>query len=337
MNESLIRRTFELARLGIGTTWPNPLVGCVIVKNGRIIGEGLHRKQGEDHAEIDALKNCTESPEGATVYVNLEPCCHTKKTTPPCAQRLIQEKIKKVIISNLDPNPEVNGKGVELLRTHGIEVEHGILADEGAELNEVFFLNQKLQRPFVHFKTAATLDGKTALMSGESQWITGQRAREHVHLLRSQHQAIVTGGETVRKDNPKFTVRLPGYSGPQPYRVVFTKSGDLPKDLHLFSDEEKDKTIIYKNMPIEKALDDLYRKKIVNILLECGPCLAGDFMKASLIDRVSLFLNPSFLGEGKSILSGLDLNSLAQRPRLSQVKTTLFGEDLYLTGKILKD
>lgn len=336
-NEIYIRRTFELARSGLGTTWPNPLVGCVIVKNGNVIGEGFHRKQGEGHAEVEALKNCSESPEGATVYVNLEPCCHTNKTTPPCAQRLVQEKIKKVVIANLDPNPQVNGKGVELLRAHGIEVEYGILKDEGEELNEVFFLNQRQKRPFVHFKSAATLDGKTAMTNGESQWITCEKARAHVHLLRSQAQAVMTGGETVRKDNPKLNVRLPGYSGPQPYRVVFTKSGDLPPHLNLFSDELKERTIVYKNIPLNEALQDLFERKIVSVFLESGSCLASDFMKVHLIDRVSLYLNPSFLGDGKNILRGLDLSSLSARPRLTQLKTQMIGDDLYLTGKILKD
>jgi len=147
-----IKQTFELARLGLGRTWPNPLVGSVIVKNNRVIGQGHHVQYGDAHAEINALKNCTESPEGSTLYVNLEPCCHTDKQTPPCAQRLIKEKIKKVVICNLDPNPKVNGQGVAILRQHGIEVEHGILEEEGEKLNEVFFFHQRSNSSFVHLK-----------------------------------------------------------------------------------------------------------------------------------------------------------------------------------------
>ncbi len=332
-NEDLIKRTFELARLGLGTTWPNPLVGAVVVKNGRIIGEGFHRVKGSDHAEIDALKNSVESPEGATIYVNLEPCCHTNKSTPPCAQRLIQEKIKKVVICNLDPHPEVNGKGVELLRAHGIEVEYGILQEEGEKLNEVFFTSQRKRRPFIHLKAATTLDGKTAMPDGESQWITGPEAREYVHHLRSLHQGIIVGGETVRKDNPRLTVRLPEYQGHQPYRIVFTKSGNLPETSHLFTDEFKDRTLVYNDIKV--MLDDLFKKGMINLMLESGPELSGAFIREGLVDRVSLFQNPSFLGEGKSLFGNLNIHGLKTRPRLTQVESRWIGEDHFLTGRLI--
>jgi diaminohydroxyphosphoribosylaminopyrimidine deaminase/5-amino-6-(5-phosphoribosylamino)uracil reductase len=347
-SEDLIRKTLELARKGLGTTWPNPMVGAVIVKNGKIIGEGFHMKQGQDHAEMAAIKNCSESCEGATIYVNLEPCCHSNKTTPPCAQRLITEMFKKVVICNLDPNPSVNGKGVELLRSHGIEVEHGILNAEGEKLNEVFFLSQRLKRPFVHFKTASTLDGMTAMPNGESQWITGEKSRQHVHLLRSQHQGIVIGGETLRKDNPRLTVRLPDFTRTQPLRIVFTKSGNLPKDHALFTDEFKDNTLIYSeqklsfNFPhfkiiknLNEALDDLFQKKIINLFLESGAGLATEFFKQRLVDRVSIYQNPSFLGSGKSILQNLELTSLNKRPRLQDLESKWIGEDHFMTGRLL--
>lgn len=348
-NEELIQRTFDLAIRGHGTTWPNPMVGAVIVKNGKIIGEGFHRKKGEAHAEVAALENCSESPEGATIYVNLEPCCHTNKTTPPCAQRLIKEKIKKVVISNLDPNPDVFGKGVEMLRAAGIEVEFGILDLDGEILNEVFFTNQRKKRPFIHFKSASTFDGKTAMMNGESQWITGEKARTHVHMLRSLHQGIITGGETVRKDNPRLTVRLPDYEGNQPWRIVFTKSGDLPSSHHLFTDEYKAQTLIYtennlsfkfpENQVIKinnllEAMDDLFKRGLVKLMLESGSCLASDFMNAGLIDRISLYQNPSFLGEGKNIFRYLDIKNLNARPRLTHLESEWLDEDLYLTGRL---
>lgn len=335
-DQDFIQKTFTLARKGLGTTWPNPMVGAVIVKNGRIIGEGFHRKKGHDHAELDAIKNCSESPEGATIYVNLEPCCHTNKTTPPCAQKLISEKIKKVVIANLDPNPSVNGKGVELLRANGIEVVHGVLADVGEKLNEVFFHAQRTKRPFVHFKTAATLDGKIALPNGESKWITGERAREHVHYLRSLHQGVMTGGETVRQDNPKLNVRLQDFQGEQPFRIVFTKTGNLPSHLSLFSDELKDKTIVYKNVPLKEALQDLFSKGFINLMLEAGSCLATEFMKEDLIDRISLYQNPSFIGNGKSFLGNLDLISLNSRPTLKNIESEWLGGDLYITGQLSK-
>lgn len=330
--EELIKMTFDLARKGLGTTWPNPMVGAVIVKDDKIIGTGFHVKKGCDHAEVEALKNCTESPEGATIYVNLEPCCHTNKTTPPCAQRLIKEKIKKVVISNLDPHPEVNGKGVELLRSHGIEVEHGLLSEEGEKLNEVFFLAQRKRRPFFHFKAALTLDGMTALKNGQSQWITGEQARAHVHELRSTHQAILTGGETVRKDNPRLTVRLPGYAKEQPYRIVLSRSKDLPPQSHLFTDEYKEKTLIYEN--IETMIEDLFRRNIISVMIESGPALASAFFHKGLLDRISLYQNPSFLGQGMSLFHELGIKQLTDRPILKDIESEWIGEDHYLTGRI---
>ena len=348
-DQAYLRRTFDLALRANGRTWPNPLVGAVIVKDGRVIGEGFHRKQGEAHAEVDALDNCTESPEGSTIYVNLEPCCHLKKTTPPCAQRLVKEKIKKVVVSNLDPNPAVNGKGVELLRQSGIEVSHGLLREEGEKINEVFFLSQRRRRPFVHLKMASTLDGRTALPSGESQWITGTKAREHVHALRSRHQGIIVGAGTVRADDPKLTVRLPGYLGVQPHRIIFTKSGKLPKDASVFTDEHRAKTLIYTqgnfdfDFPSEQivrigqlgeALSDLFERKFVCLMLEGGSDLATSFIREALVDRVSLYLNPSFLGAGTSVLGDLGLATLDQRPRLKNIESTWLGDDLYLTGTL---
>lgn len=347
-NENFIRRTFTLAAKGLGTTWPNPLVGAVIVKNGKVISEGFHSRKGEAHAELDAIQKAGESLEGATIYVNLEPCCHTNKSTPPCAQRLIKEKFKKVVICNLDPNPNVNGKGVELLREAGIEVEHGILAEDGEKLNEAFFLSQRKKRPFIHFKSASTLDGKIAMPNGESQWITGEKARLHVHELRSIHQGIIVGGETVRRDNPKLTVRLPDYEREQPWRIVFTKSGNLPADAHLFNDENKDRTIIYtereltfsfpnvvKIKNLTEAMRDLFSRGFVSLMMESGSTLAADFIKDNLIDRVSLYQNPSFLGSGKGIFGDLDLEKLKDRPHLSQIESRWIGEDHYITGRLV--
>lgn len=344
--EDYIRKTLELARLGQGNTWPNPLVGAVIVKNGRIIGEGHHRAHGLAHAEVSALENCVDSPAGSTIYVNLEPCCHTTKLTPPCAQRLIVEKIKKVVICNLDPNPAVNGKGVELLRAHGIEVEHGILADEGERLNEAFFYAQRMKKPFVHLKLATTLDGKISMPNGESHWITNEKSRQLVHEMRSLHQGVIVGAETLRKDNPKLNVRLPDFSGKQPYRIVFTKTGNLSAEAHLFTDELRDKTLVYSqnklniDFPstqvrnISEALQDLFEKKMINLMLEGGSTLASAFLSEKLVSRVSLFMNTSFMGEGKSALENFGLTQLNQRPRLKQIESRWIEDDLFITGRL---
>lgn len=330
--EKFIRRTFELAKKGHGTTWPNPLVGAVIVKDDKVISEGFHLKKGAPHAELDAINKATESLEGATIYVNLEPCCHTNKSTPPCAQRIIREKFKKVIICNLDPNPSVNGKGVDLLRSHGIEVEHGILNEEGEKLNEVFFTSQRLKRPFVHFKSAVTLDGKTAMKDGESQWITGVPAREEVHRMRALHQGIIVGGETVRKDNPRLTVRLPDYQGEQPWRIVISRSGNLPASHHLFTDEWKHRTLVYAD--IHEAMKDLFQKNIINLMLEAGPGLASVFLNENLIDRITLFQNPGFIGTGRDLFTDLRFSKLDARPRLTDVESRWVGEDHLITGRV---
>jgi diaminohydroxyphosphoribosylaminopyrimidine deaminase/5-amino-6-(5-phosphoribosylamino)uracil reductase len=281
--------------------------------------------------------------------VNLEPCCHTNKQTPPCAQRLITERIKKVVICNLDPNPAVNGKGVELLRSHGIEVEHGVLSDEGEKLNEVFFFAQRNQRPFIHLKLASTLDGKIAMPSGQSQWITGDLARQYVHTLRSLHQGVLVGAETIRKDNPKLNVRLSHYEGNQPLRIVFTKSGKLPEQAQVFQDELKNQTLVYTQSPLsfnfpssqviqvlnlKEAMKDLFDKKLIHLFLEGGSNLASEFLKEGLIERVSLFLNPSFMGSGIPSLGSLGIHELSQRPKLTQTSTRWIGEDLLISGRL---
>jgi diaminohydroxyphosphoribosylaminopyrimidine deaminase/5-amino-6-(5-phosphoribosylamino)uracil reductase len=344
-DEDYLREALRLAGLGLGSTWPNPLVGAVIVKDQRIIARGYHHKHGQDHAELDAIKNASESIEGATVYVNLEPCCHTSKLTPPCAQRLVQEKIKKVVITNLDPNPHVNGKGVELLRSHGIDVEYGKLSSEGELLNEAFFLSQRLKRPFIHLKLASTLDGKMAMENGESQWITGEEARAHVHVMRSQHQGIIIGGETLRKDNPRLNVRTPDFSGVQPLPIIITESGDLPVSSTLIQEK---RALVYTKKPLafdypnvviyqtlQEILSDLFSRKLMNLMLEAGPGLTSAFMREGFIDRVSVYLNPSFLGEGLSSMKDLGIKNLNDRPRLTQIHTHLVGGDILITGKHL--
>jgi diaminohydroxyphosphoribosylaminopyrimidine deaminase/5-amino-6-(5-phosphoribosylamino)uracil reductase len=260
---------------------------------------------------------------------------------------LIKEGFKKVVISNLDPNPAVNGKGVELLRAHGIEVVYGILSDEGEKLNEVFFLSQRKKRPFFHFKSAVTLDGKTALTNGESKWITGEAARLEVHRMRSLHQAILVGGETARKDNPKLTVRLPGHEGQMPWRIVVSKSGELPVTHHLFSDDFAHRTIFYTqndsgfNFPgkvmvnsLQDVLDDLFQRKIISVMVECGPILATEFLKSGFIDRMTLFQSPSILGVGRNLFDDINLLSLDKRPLLTDIESRWIGNDHALTGRL---
>lgn len=331
-HELFMRRAIDLAQQAKGQTWPNPMVGCVIVKNGEIIAEGWHRKAGQAHAELDAILHAKQSVRGATLYVNLEPCCHSNKRTPPCAQRLIAEGISTVVIANLDPHPDVSGRGIALLREAGIEVITDVLAEQGEILNEVFFHNQRTQRPFVHVKLASTLDGKIAMNNGQSQWITGELAREHAHRLRAEHMAIAIGAQTLRHDNPKLNVRLEDFRGTQPKRVVFTHSGQLPKDAHVFTDEHAAQTQVYHNVGLDEALQDLYQQGIVNVLLEGGAHLASAFLCEHHVQRISHYLNPSYLGQGLSALQDYGLHDLVQRIRLKHVEYSVLGDDFYLTG-----
>ena len=327
-------RALALARQAEGRTWPNPMVGCVIVKDGRVIAEGLHQKPGQAHAELDAILNANESVRGATLYVNLEPCCHLDKRTPPCAQRLIAEGVQRVVIANQDPNPRVSGRGIEMLRAAGIEVITGVMADDGEQLNEVFFHNQRSSLPFVHLKLASSLDGQIAMPDGQSRWITGPEARAHAHHLRATHMAIAVGAGTVRADNPQLTVRLPDYEGPQPVRVVFSRSGAIPPDCRLLSDADAARTRVIVGETLDEALTALYAAGICNLLIEGGARLATAFLQAERVQRVSHYLNPSYLGTGLPAIGDYGLNDLHQRITLKHVKYTVLGDDIVVTGRL---
>ena len=327
-------RALELARQARGRTWPNPMVGCVIVRDGRVLSEGFHAEAGQAHAEADALARASEPVDGATLYVNLEPCCHTHKRTPPCAQALIRAGIARVVIANIDPNPAVSGGGIALLREAGIEVITGILAEDGERLNEVFFHRQRSGLPFVHLKLASTLDGRIAMPDGQSQWITGEAARAHAHQLRAEHAAIAVGAGTLRTDNPRLTVRLPGFERQQPQRIIFSRSGKLPADAHVFTDADAARTRVFAGTPLPEALAMLAKDGVCNLLLEGGAGLAASFLQAGLVQRVSHYLNPSYLGDGLPALAGYGLTELSHRLHLKHVEYSPLGDDLVLTGRL---
>jgi diaminohydroxyphosphoribosylaminopyrimidine deaminase/5-amino-6-(5-phosphoribosylamino)uracil reductase len=329
-----MRQAIALAQQARGRTWPNPMVGCVIVKDGRILAEGFHAKAGQAHAEADALARATQSVAGATLYVNLEPCCHSHKRTPPCAQALIRAGIARVVIANIDPNPEVSGGGMALLRQAGIEVITDVLAEDGERLNEVFFHRQRTGMPFVHLKLASTLDGRIAMPDGRSQWITGEQAREHAHRLRAEHDAIAIGAGTLRMDNPHLTVRLPGFDGPQPLRVIFSQGGQLPDTAHVFSEGGAAGTRVFIGTPLPEALATLAEDGVCNLLLEGGAGLAAAFLQAGLVQRVSHYLNPSYLGEGLPALATYGLTELSHRLHLKHLEYSPLGDDLVLTGRL---
>ena len=240
-DEYYMRRAIALAQKGEGQVSPNPLVGAVIVKDGKIIGEGYHEHYGQPHAERNALANCIQSPEGATIYVTLEPCCHHGKQ-PPCTDALLAAGIRRVVIGSKDPNPLVHGKGIRILREHGVEVTEQVLQDECDEMNEVFFHYIQTKLPFVILKYAMTLDGKIATYTGASRWVTGEAARAHVHRMRNRYHAIMVGVGTVLADDPMLNVRVEGWKSP--VRIVCDSSLRIPLDSQIVRSAKEYRTIV---------------------------------------------------------------------------------------------
>lgn len=240
-HEYYMKRALELAQKGMGHTSPNPMVGCVLVKDDRIIGEGFHEKCGELHAERNALKSCTESAKDATMYVTLEPCCHYGKT-PPCTEAIIENGIKKVYVGCVDPNEKVGGKGIDILKSYGVDVVTGILEDECYKVNEIFFKYISTKEPFIAMKYAMTLDGKIASFTGDSKWITGEKSREHVHNLRKKYSAIMAGINTVLSDDPMLNCRID--TGVDPIRVICDSNLKIPLDSKIVNTAKDIRTIV---------------------------------------------------------------------------------------------
>lgn len=341
-----IKRCYQLAKKALGNTSPNPLVGAVIVKDGLIIGEGYHARAGTDHAEIKALKAATQPVAGATLYSNLEPCCHLDKKTPPCVEAIIAAKIKTVVISNLDPNPKVAGQGVEKLRAAGIEVVTGIEAETGNLLNEVFFTHITKKRPFIHLKWAQTLDGKIATKSFHSKWITGEKARLRVHKERQLYDAIAVGSRTASHDDPALTVRLPDQDMVAKRRIIFSYSGNISPHLKVFSDSYASKTCVVSAVPIkfsaqnfvcpnnnqevdlEVALAKLYADGITSIYVEGGARLLESFIAKNLYDRVSIYTAPKLLGQGISTMNNFAPGTIDDAIQFQAPCWTQLGQDI---------
>jgi diaminohydroxyphosphoribosylaminopyrimidine deaminase / 5-amino-6-(5-phosphoribosylamino)uracil reductase len=319
-SELYMLRCVELARLGSGNVAPNPMVGCVIVCRDRIIGEGYHQKCGEAHAEINAINSVDDKSllQESTLYVNLEPCSHFGKT-PPCCDAIIQHKIPRVVISNVDPNRLVKGKGIEKLRNAGVEVSTDVLVDEGLELNKRFFTFQKKSRPYIILKWAQTEDRFIDVIRHPAHpqkptWITNEDARMLVHKWRAEEQAIMVGTNTAFLDNPKLNVR--DWMGKNPLRIVVDRSLRLPRNLHLFDGsiatlvftqrevEEQDvRNVEYVTVPFdeyvpEHMLGELYRRQIQSVIIEGGAKLINSFLTANLWDEARVFTGKKYFGSG---------------------------------------
>ena len=323
-DKQMMRRCFALAQKGQFDVPPNPMVGAVLVKNGRIIGEGYHHYFGGPHAEVEAFQNCSEDPTGATLYCNLEPCCHPNKKTPPCTPLVISKKVARVVVANIDPNPDVSGKGLQQMREAGIQVESGLLADEGAELNKVFFLNMKAKRPYITVKIARSLDGFIAENKERQFWLTGEKAIRFVHRLRTRHTAVLVGAGTIKADDPQLTVRRA--RGPQPWRLILDGQLTSPFLARVFHDCFKTKTIVLtsRNVPSQRVehlrnmglqvlpfnsqggqlnlpelVTFLWQKlKIASVLVEGGQKVFTSFLQKRLLDELILIEAPVFLGSG---------------------------------------
>ena len=344
-DHAMMRRALDRAAKGLYTTTPNPRVGCVVTRGEEVIGEGWHEKAGGPHAEARALDNIDAA--GATVYVTLEPCNHTGRT-PPCVDLLIGKKVKRIVAAMRDPNPEAKG-GAERLRAAGIAFEHGLLEDEARELNIGFVSRMTRRRPWVRLKVAATLDGRTALEDGHSQWITGSEARRDAHQWRARACAILTGIGTVKADNPQLTVRE-FQTSRQPLRVVVDSRLETPHDARILQGERvlvfaaregklpNAEVVVLPNakgkVELPQMLQALAERGINELHVEAGFRLNGSLVREGCVDEFLVYLNPSFLGD--SAQGMLDLPApaaLDARLKLKVLSTTPLGGDLRLLAR----
>ncbi|MCD8054486.1 MAG: bifunctional diaminohydroxyphosphoribosylaminopyrimidine deaminase/5-amino-6-(5-phosphoribosylamino)uracil reductase RibD [Lachnospiraceae bacterium] len=356
-----MRRALELAAQGRGHTSPNPMVGCVVVKDGRIISEDYHHRYGEYHAERNALSHCTEDPAGADLYVTLEPCCHYGKT-PPCTDIILEKRIGRVFVGAMDSNPLVGGKGVAILRAHGIPVETGILEAECRAQNEVFFHYIETGHPFVVLKYAMTLDGKIACESGDARWVTGEEARRHVHGLRGYYRGILVGIGTVLADDPLLNCRIPG--GRDPVRIVCDSSLRIPLTSQLVqtageiplivacardaAEEEKMRALEAAGVRILRSpgervnltwlMETLGKEKIDSVLVEGGGTLNASLLRDGLVDRVYAYIAPKIVGGAgaRTPVEGQGIARMAEALRLESREVLMLGEDVCITGRVRK-
>lgn len=326
-------RALALAENGRYSVSPNPMVGCVIASGDGIIGEGWHRKAGEAHAEIEALHNCTADPRGATMYVTLEPCAHHGRT-PPCANAVIEAGISRVVIAMTDPHAVVNGRGVDLLRSEGIEVETGVQEAEARKLNEKFLHAVSQGLPFVLLKAGITLDGKLATVARESRWITSAPARERSLALREEYDAILVGGGTVATDDPQLTRRLDWNQSISPWtRVVLDRARRVPPAARLLNDGGR--TIVFgEDLPLLEVLRDLYGRGIQSLLVEGGSLVHSAFIREGLWQKMILFVAPALVGgrDAPSIFAGDGIPRLTDAHRFRFDRVEAVGDDLMITA-----
>lgn len=354
-----MRMALEEAVKGEGWTNPNPMVGAVIVKEGRIIGKGYHRRYGELHAERNAIASCTESMKGATIYVTLEPCCHYGKT-PPCTEAIIEEGFSRVVVGSTDPNPLVAGKGIEILRQHDIEVETGVMKEECDDVNRVFFHYINTGLPYVVMKYAMTADGKIATCEGESKWITGEAARLHVQKSRHKYAGIMVGVGTVIADDPMLNCRLP--EGNSPTRIICDTRLRTPLEAKVVDTAREFKTIIATScgdvnkqkkysdkgcrimeipekdghIDLRELMKKLGEQKIDSVLLEGGAELNYSALQSGIVNKIQAYIAPKLFGgkEAKSPIGGIGVKTPDEAFALKNRRIQTIGEDFLIEWEV---
>jgi diaminohydroxyphosphoribosylaminopyrimidine deaminase/5-amino-6-(5-phosphoribosylamino)uracil reductase len=359
-DRTFMRRALDLAQRARGRTSPNPMVGAVLVNAGTVVGEGYHAFAGSDHAELEALRAADAAAAGATLYVTLEPCCHFGRT-PPCTDRIIQAGIRRVVAACEDPNPAVSGKGFAALRAAGVTVDVGVLEQEAAQVNEAFFTYIRTGRPFVILKAAASLDGKIATQTGDSRWITGESARQHVHHLRNEVDAVLVGIGTVLRDDPMLTTRLGTPDQRDPARVIVDNLARLPLRAQVINRASTAPTIVaVSEMAPRARLESLEREGVqalvvpgsprrvslahlmealgkmgfLSVMIEGGAEINASALQEGIVDKLLLFLAPILIG-GKSTptaVGGEGIETLRQATRVRDVRIERFGEDVLIQG-----
>jgi diaminohydroxyphosphoribosylaminopyrimidine deaminase / 5-amino-6-(5-phosphoribosylamino)uracil reductase len=326
-----MRAALNEAKKALGQTSPNPAVGAVLVIDNAIVSKGHHRGAGHDHAEVECLRNFdARVPARATLYVTLEPCS-TEGRTAPCTDAILQAGVRNVVVGAVDVNPRHCGKGIVQLRNAGVRVRTDVLGEDCAQINEAFNKWIVTGRPFVIAKCGMSLDGRLTRPAGESRWITERSARRHAHQLRAQVDAILVGAETVRVDNPRLTVR--GIRGArQPWRVVLTRSGKLPRRAHLFSDQLAGRTLTYQSKSLAGVLENLGKRGVTSVLIEGGGETLGQALDGRLIDKVHLYLGPMLTGGPIVAFPGLGAKNTANALRLRNVSYRQIGQGVCITA-----
>jgi diaminohydroxyphosphoribosylaminopyrimidine deaminase/5-amino-6-(5-phosphoribosylamino)uracil reductase len=360
-DEEMMLRALELARQGGRSVSPNPMVGCVIVRNGRIIGQGYHERFGGPHAEVNAINNAGGDVAGAEVFVNLEPCSFYGKT-PPCVDLLIEKKVKRVVIGMLDPNPKVNGEGVRKLNQAGISTSVGVLREEAKKLNEFFIKYITTNKPFVALKIGSSVDGKVALANGSSKYITSAESLKRVHELRAKYDAVLVGAGTIISDNPSLTVRH--IKGDNPIRIVVDGLLKSPLDSMVYNDKAARTILVYSSslnesprqkgrldwlydhgieligvqsdlkgrISLKRILRKLAEKNIGSVLIEGGVDLFSGFLKAREWDKILIFMAPKIIGSGMTFSDGFSIARLENAIKIYNVEIEKVGHDFLLTG-----